>query len=102
MKQKCLHLIMAGNRKCLKDCLQFAGNEDSIILIASAVDLLMDDEACHLIAGAYERGLLIAFRAADVNSRGLSEVARSDDVELLEDEAWVTAVCDHSETLSWT
>lgn len=103
MQRAFLHLIMNGSRSCLEDCLQFAGNDDSIILLASAVDLMLDEDACQAIAQAREgRGLRIAFRAADVQCRGLSGIALSDKLELLEDEAWVRAVCDHSEILSWS
>ena len=94
-----LHLLMSSDPRAVRDCMSFAGEGESVLLVDRAVDLL-----CALGVGAVSEkrseGLLFALRA-DVVAAGLEQRASKLEVGLLSDEDWVDLVCASERVLSW-
>lgn len=94
-----LHLLMSSAPRAVVDCLAFANEDESVLLVDRGVDILADSDAMSRF-GNRAAGSLLALRA-DVQAAGLAQLALAFEVGTVSDAQWVELVCGSGHVLSW-
>jgi sulfur relay protein TusB/DsrH len=90
-----LHQVMSA--AAATDCLAVLGRDDRVLLVDDGVRLLANPRLLEILR---DRAPVAALET-DVNCRGLSSLATGTGLDLLDDAAWVRAVLEARQVLSW-
>jgi len=91
----CLHCLMSDEAGTLQACLAHCAPGDSLVLMSTALNLLLDPEWKHNLIP----GVAVYALAADAAAQGMLEI--SPDCEFIDDQQWARLVMHHPHSLSW-
>lgn len=94
---RCLHLILGTGGEALDACAACRGPQDFVLFLDVGVMHLLEARMNSSASGAMSTG----FATADLEARGLIEVARELGTRLVSDAEFARLVRDHDHCLSW-
>ena len=93
----CLHLVVGAGDSALGSCLSQAGSTDAV--------LFLDAGVLHLLQAAPDspntRQASVYYSAADLHAHGLSDLARRQNVDILDDTGFCELLAAHRHCLTW-
>lgn len=100
-QKSCLHLVAGAGQEALDDCMAHSDARDALLFVDAGVLHLLrhaTDSFATPAAGAAEAHFL----AADLQARGLLELARRLEFSVVEDMAFCELLAAHDHCLTWT
>jgi len=94
----CLHLVVSADARALDDCLAHLAAEDSVLFLDLGVLQLLRNGPGSLAGGA----AAVYFAAVDLRAQNLVELARREQVDILEDAGFCALLQRHRHCLTWT
>ncbi|MGK2927285.1 MAG: DsrH/TusB family sulfur metabolism protein [Lysobacterales bacterium] len=92
----CLHLVAGDGREALEDCLSLCVAGDALLFLDAGVLQLLQ------ALPGLPSGAEAHFLAADLQARGLLDVARRRQLSVLDDDAFCDLLTAHGRCLTWT
>ena len=97
VNKSCLHLVTRLSSEALQSCNAFRGEQDEILLIDDAVMFLVSEPGESQSAGLADAVFLIA----DLEARGLAEIATELGVRTITDLEFAALLRRHDSCLTW-